>query len=229
MALARLNPEYAMRLSGVGVLLVMLAAWSLYDGAIAWPKANSSLAEIRPTLIEKCHDGVTPEMWLAPTEDASGRYLLKDVFENAGLSLPKNLVQEISEITRPEGMSVEACRSRADQAAEVFARDIYPRGKCNGQYAQAVVLVILALFAFRAVLSKRGVEYTVDDEGLRGTGFGGAAVAWDDVMSVDWGKWSEKGVITIKTKDGKSFVLDGWHFKGVRDIAAELEKRFPSK
>lgn len=227
MATARLNSEYARRMCGVGALLLALAGWSIYDGAVAWPRANAGLAEVRPALLEGCAGGLTPEAWLSAPDGPGGDFPLKEAFAKAGRPLPRSLVVELSEITRPEGDSAEARRARAEAAANLFSRDLYPEGKRRGQFVQAAVLAILALLAFRAVWTKRGVEYSSGDDGLSGNGFGSAPIPWDEVESVNWGRWESKGVIGIIASGGRRFTLDGWHFKGVRDIAAELERRHP--
>lgn len=228
MATARLNREYAIRMTFVGALLAALALWSVYDGAVAWPRANRQLASVRPFLAEYSAKAImTPEAWLSATDEAPDSFPLRDAFAKAGVPLTRKLVQELSEITHPEGNEPELRRARAERADELFSRDLYPAGKCQGQFVQAAVLAILALLAFNAVWSKRGTEYVVDENGLSGNGFGAAPVPWSDVKSVDWGRWESKGVIAVKAAGGRRFVLDGWHFKGIRDIAAVLEERYP--
>lgn len=227
MATARLNSEYARRMCGVGALLLALSGWSIYDGAVAWPRANAGIASVRPALVEACASGMTPEAWLAAPDGAAGTFPLKEVFDKAGRPLPRALVQELSEITYPTGDSADARRARADAAADLFSRDLYPEGKRRGQFVQAAVLAILAMLAFRAVWVKRGVEYSAGDDGLSGNGFGPAPIPWDEVESIDWSRWDSKGVIGVAAAGGRRFTLDGWHFKGVRDIAAELERRHP--
>ena len=226
MAKATLNGEYATRICGVGAVMLALAAWSVYDGAVAWPRANGDLAAVRETLVESsATGGMAPELWLATND--GGSFPLKEVFEGAGRRLPRALVVSLGEITSPAGDGVEERRARAAAAAELFKREIYPDGKRRGQFVQAAVLAVLALLAFRAVWSKRGVEYVADDAGLSGSGFGGATIPWDDVKSVDWSRWREKGIVALTTARGVRHTLDGWHFRGVRDIAAEIARRHP--
>ena len=228
MATAKLNREYAMRMGGVGAMLVAFAAWSVYDGAVAWPRANADLAKARPALEARAVGRImTPEDWLASQDGQPESFPLKEVFEKEGIPLSRKLVMELSEITHPAGDSPDARRARAEAAADLFSRDLYPAGKCKGQFVQAAVLAFLALLALRAVWSKRGIEYVADDAGLRGSGFGGGEIAWDMVSGVDWRRWESKGIVAVRTKDGRSHAIDGWHFKGVRDIAEVLEKRFP--
>lgn len=228
MATARLNREYALRMCGVGAMLAAFALWSVYDGAVAWPRANAGLAKVRPVLEARAAGRImAPEDWLSSPDAEPGSFPLKEAFAEAGVPLSRKLVMELSEITHPAGDSVDARRARADAAADLFSGEIYPEGKCRGQFVQAAVLAVLALLAFRAVWTKRRTEYTVDDAGLRGSGFGGREIAWDEVSGVDWRRWESKGIVAVRTKDGRSHAIDGWHFKGVRDIAEVLEKRFP--
>ncbi len=235
MAEARLNKDYAVRLSVVGAIMVGLAVWSVYDGAIAWPRENVRLAELRPSLLEGCAKGMASEMWLSPLvkadedpETAERRPpLLHQAYAQKGWKPPSRLVQELSAITQPMGKDSAAIRLRAEQAARLFSEDVYPRQKLQSQYIQAVVTLVLGALAFFAVLSKRKTVYVVDDEGLRGGGFGADPVPWSDVKSADWSKFDEKGILGIVLASGKTVKLDGWHFKGVRDIAAEVQKHFP--
>jgi len=230
MATAKLNHEYAWRIGAVGLLLLGLSIWSVYDGAIAWPRANRQLEAARPFLAAFSDKAImTPEAWLSSSEDLPDSFPLKQAFDFAEAPLPRKLVQELSEITHPEGSEPEYRRARAKAADELFARDVYPAGKCKGQFVQAAVLFILCCLAFRAVLSKRNTVYVADDNGLSGSGFGNAAIPWGDVKEVDWSRWDTKGIIALKTASGARHVLDGWHFRGMRDIAAEIERHFPRK
>lgn len=228
MATAKLNGEYAMRMYGIAALMAALAAWSVYDGSVAWPRANGDLAAVRPELLRMSSGkAVPPEVWLSPSESSPETTLLGEVFARSGRKLPGALVQNLSEITHPDGTSQQAIRARSDAAAELFGRDVYPQGKIRGQFGMAAVLAVLAVLAFRSAWTKRGVEYAAGDGGLSGSGFGGREIPWDEVASVDWSRWDTKGIVALATADGRRYVLDGWHFKGIRDIAAEVEKRFP--
>ena len=61
MATAKLNREYAARMCGIGAIMLALSAWSVYDGAVAWPRANAELASVRDGLVAGCRAGITPE------------------------------------------------------------------------------------------------------------------------------------------------------------------------
>ncbi len=225
MAIARLNKEYALRLSGVGAIMVALALWSLYDGTVAWPRVNADLEKVRAELVRRSQAGTTPEMWLASAED--GTFPLQGVYDSIGSKVPRHLVEELSMITKPAGEGEAAVRQRCEAAAELFGKEIYPPSKIRTQYIQAAVCVALGLLAFFSVLSKRKTWYEVDDDGLRGSGFGDKPVSWADVKSVDWSRWEEKGILVVALADGRKITLDGWHFAGIRPIAAEIEKHHP--
>ena len=226
MATAKLNREYAVRMCGIGAIMLALSAWSVYDGAIAWPAVNASLETVRDELVAGCRAGVTPEQWLAAPDADTTTYRLQAVFAAHGLRPPKYLVQELGAIQSPPGDEPEARVARAAQAEELFSKPVYSPAKLKGQFVQAAVTLLLAALAFGAVLSKRKIVYVADEAGLSGTGFGGETIPWDSVDSVDWSRWDEKGIVTVVLKDGRRFKLDGWHFAGMRPVAEVLSARF---
>lgn len=219
MATAKLNREYAFRMCGIGAIMLALSAWSVYDGAVAWPKVNAELASVRDELVARCRAGVTPADWLSAADAESQSYRLQDVFASKGARPPRYLVQELGAITQPVGDDADARAIRAAQAEELFRKPVYSDAKLKGQFIQAGVTLLLAALAFAAVLSKRGTVYVADESGLSGTGFGGTPIPWDAVASVDWAKWDEKGIIGLELKDGRRFKLDGWHYAGMRPVA----------
>lgn len=227
MATAKLNKEYALRLCGVGVIMLALSAWSIYDGAVAWPRENANMDKVRPKLIECCESGKTPDDFLSSTEERPGVFLLQTIFAEDGVNVPKHMVQELSTFIKPAGESdsPEARNMRTQRAIELFSKPIYSQGKINGQFIQAGVTFIFAIMAFFAVTSKRKITYTADDNGLSGTGFGSTQIPWGDVASVNWDKWEEKGIINLSLRDGRTFKLDGWHFAGMRPIADILREK----
>ena len=186
MAEAKLNREYAFRLIGVGIIMLGLAVWSVYDGSIAWPRVNAALDAVRDELIRESNGNpvVTPEDWLATKEGgAPGEYPLKAVFDKAGKKVPGHLLEELSMITAPAGQDAASRMARKDAAVKLFKSPVYPKSKLHSQYIQATVTAFLAILAFWAVGSKSGIRYTADEEGLGGGGFGpdDNIVPWDDV------------------------------------------------
>ena len=226
MATAKLNREYAIRMCGIGAIMLALSAWSVYDGAVAWPAVNAGLDTVRDELVARCRAGTTPEEWLSSPDADTQTYLLQTVFAARGLRPPKHLVQELGAISSPPGDEPEARAARAAQAEELFLKPVYSPAKLKGQFVQAAVTLLLAALAFAAVISKRKTVYTVDESGLSGTGFGSESIPWEAVASVDWSKWDEKGILAIVLRDGRRFKLDGWHFAGMRPIAEVLRTRF---
>ena len=219
MATAKLNREYAFRMCGIGAIMLALSAWSVYDGAVAWPKVNAELASVRDEPVARCRAGVTPADGLSAPTAESQTYRLQDVFASKGARPPRYLVQELGAITQPVGDDAEARAIRAAQAEELFRKPVYSDAKLKGQFIQAGVTLLLAALAFAAVLSKRRTVYVADESGLSGTGFGGTPIPWDAVAFVDWAKWDEKGIIGLELKDGRRFKLDGWHYAGMRPVA----------
>ena len=226
MATAQLNREYAIRMCGIGAIMLALAAWSVYDGAVAWPAVNAGLDAVRGELVAGCRAGITPEQWLSAPDADTQTYRLQAVFAAHGLRPPKYLVQELGAISSPPGDEAEARAARAAQAEELFLKPVYSPAKLMGQFGQAAVTLLLAALAFAAVISKRKTVYVVDESGLSGTGFGPDPIPWESVASVDWSKWDEKGILVVVLRDGRRFKLDGWHFAGMRPVADVLRGRF---
>lgn len=224
MATANLNREYALRICGIGLIMLALSAWSVYDGAVAWPRVNLAMESVRDEFASRSAGGMSPQDWLASQPDSPGLYPLKELFAGKGFSPPGKLVQELTAITDPKGDDREAKAARADRAVELFDEPLYPPAKLKGQFVQAIVTLALALLAFGAVARKRGKAYSADEEGLSGSGFGGATIPWGDVASVDWSRWEEKGIFRIALKDGRRFTLDGWHFAPMRPVAAVVRE-----
>ncbi len=228
MATAKLNREYAVRMCGIGAIMLALSAWSVYDGAVAWPKVNADLASVRDELVAGCRAGITPAEWLSAPDADGQTYRLQAVFTSKGARPPRYLVQELGAITQPSGDDAEARASRAAQAEELFRRPVYADAKLKGQFIQAGVTLLLAAIAFAAVLSKRGTVYAADESGLSGTGFGKEPIPWDAVAFVDWAKWDDKGIIILQLADGRRFKLDGWHYAGMRPVADVIRGHFPA-
>lgn len=220
MATATINREYALRICGIGLIMLALSAWSVYDGACGWPRQNQAMESVREEFAARSAGGMSPQDWLASPPDSPGLYPLKALFAEKGFSPPGKLVQELTAITEPQGDDRESRTARAERAIELFNEPLYPPAKLKGQFVQALVTLALALLAFSAVARKKGKVYSADEQGLSGSGFGDAAIPWGDVASVDWSRWEEKGIFRIALKDGRRFTLDGWHFAPMRPVAA---------
>lgn len=225
MATAKLNREYALRICGIGLVMLALSAWSVYDGAYGWPRQNEAMEAVREDFAAGCAKGMSPQDWLAELTAYPGSYPLKTTFEVRGYSPPKHFVQELAAITEPRGDDQIAKAARAARALELFDKPLYPPAKLKGQFVQAAITLALAALAFLAVARKRGLAYSADDNGLSGSGFGDATIPWGEVESVDWSRWDEKGIFTISLRDGRRFTLDGWHFAPMRPLAAIVREK----
>ncbi|MDR2849680.1 MAG: hypothetical protein LBW77_03945, partial [Verrucomicrobiota bacterium] len=97
MAEAKLNKDYALRVLGVGVMLVGICAWSLYDGSVAWPRCNEDMARVRPALLAT---NLTAEAWLETGEGMAS--CLDEAFNAQGVAkAPSKLVRKLGELRIP--------------------------------------------------------------------------------------------------------------------------------
>lgn len=225
MATASINKEYLLRVGGVGILMLAIGAWCLYDGFIGFPKVNREFPLIRPELIRFTENGFNAQKWLA--DDENGTYPLKQIFDKKGLKIPGRLVQELRTIPSPSNDSQEALIASCQATAKIFSHDIYNKRDLTVQYTLASIAFVFGAYILLTVNSRRKIRYEVDDEGLRGNGFGEQQLLWDEIESADWRKWEEKGIVTLYATNNRKFVLDGWHFAGIRAIADEIAKHFP--
>lgn len=225
MAIATINKEYLLRVGGVGILMLAIGAWCLYDGLIGFPKVNSDFSKVQTRLIEQTKKGITAQQWL--TDDDKGSYPLKRIFDEKGIKLPSRLIQELRAVPSPIDDSNEALSQTIEATLHIFTDDIYKKKDLTVQYTLAAIAIIFGLNILLTVKRRKGIVYEVDDTGLKGNGFGPQPLAWDEIESVDWRKWKEKGIVTLIATNNRRFVLDGWHFAGIRPIADEISKHFP--
>lgn len=225
MADAVLNREYALRIAGVGLMMFVLCAWSLYDGLSAWPRRNRETASVRPALLAT---NLTAEAWLAP-DPTSEVSPLDQTFAAKGLKVPSKLVRKLSELKIPDSISDRDAR-RAAQAlhvTETLKADVYSAHDLQAQFVQALITLLLGLWAFAGLGLKARKRYRADDAGLGGNGFGAQPVAYAEIRSIDWTKWDEKGIVRLMLKSGIRLTLDGWHFSGMPGIVEEIQKHRP--
>ena len=221
---AKLNGEYAARVLGVGALMVGICAWSLYDGAKAWPKCNSDMERARPALLAT---NLAAEVWLAREEGAGT--LLDATFAAHGAKAPSKLVKKIAELRLPvSAVNRDDERVvRLEQVRKTFEKPVYSDHDLQTQFVQAAVTLLLGAWAFAAVGLKARRRFFADEDGLGGSGIGPVPVAYGDVRSADWAKWDEKGIVKLSLASGRRLTLDGWHYKGVTALVDELVKHRP--
>jgi len=224
MAEAKLNREYALRIMGVGTLMVGICLWSLYDGYVAWPRQNDVLGQARPALLAT---NLTAEAWL--THDGDGRTQIETVFAAKGLKTPSKLIKKLDELRVP-GEAPDNAAARDAQAVRIrklFENPVYSERDLTSQFIQAIVTLALGILAFASLARKAGKRFVADEQALSGSGFCGAVIAYGDIVRIDWSKWDEKGIVTLALKSGKSHRLDAWHYAGMTGVVAEIRKRRP--
>lgn len=224
MAEARLNREYALRMAGVGVMMVGMCVWSLYDGMAAWPRVNREMEAARPALLAT---NLTADAWLAAGD--SGRALIHEAFAAQGLKAPSKLIRKLGELKVPERAAdrVALQAAQAPRVAKLFEGPVYSGHDLQTQFVQAAVTAALGLLAFAAVGAKARRRFVADGRGLSGSGVGPAPVAYGEIERIDWGKWEEKGIAVLTLKGGARLRLDGWHFTGMTGVVEEIRGHRP--
>ena len=225
MAEAKLNGDYALRVLGVGAVMLGICVWSLYDGMRGWPHINAQMDDARPLLLAT---NLTATVWLDYDDDDS-ESPLDSLFAKVGHKTPSKLIRRINELRLPKEKANDtvSLEHHAEQLKEVFESPVYSESDLQSQWIQAGITVFLGLLAFLAVGRKAFKRFIADDRGLSGSGFGAHMLAYEDIAAINWSKWDEKGIIVLKFKSGKTVRLDGWHFSGMTGIADELAKHRP--
>lgn len=223
MAEAKLNREYALRIAGVGLLMSAICVWSLYDGIVAWPRANRDLDAVRPVLLES---GMTADEWLA--RDAAGKTHLHAVFTADGLKVPSKLVKKVGELRVAAGSTAPASQTQQkERLQKVFASPVHASRDLKTQFVQAAVALSLALAAFLSLAAKARKRYAADDTGLIGSGIGSVPVLYADITCIGWSRWDDKGIVVLRLKNNRCLKLDGWHFAGMTALVDEIVKHRP--
>jgi len=225
MAEAKLNREYAVRVAGVGALLTGICLWSLYDGLTAWPRQNRVMERVRPALLAT---NLTAEAWLVQDEGYRGT-LLDAAFRAQGEKAPAKLVRKLGELRIPDSApDRDAARAaQLEQVRKTLEQPVYSARDLQTQFVQAAVTLALALCTFAAVGLKAFRRFVADDTGLHGSGVGARTIGYDEIRSVDWARWDEKGIVRLALKNGRRLTLDGWHFAGMTGIVEELLRHRP--
>ena len=225
MAEAKINREYALRIIGVGALMVGICLWSLYDGMVAWPRYNQQMELVRPMLVGT---NLTAEAWLAQDEDSRTSHL-DSIFAAQNVKAPSKLVRKLGELRLSDSVpDRDAARvAQLEQVHKLFEKPVYSDHDLQTQFVQATITLLLGLWAFAVVGLKARKRFAADDNGLGGNGIGTRPVAYGDIQAVDWSKWDEKGIVKLALKTGGRLTLDGWHFAGITGIVDEIVKHRP--
>lgn len=219
---AKLNKEYALRIAGIGLLMCCICVWSMYDGIAAWPRVNRNMDSIRPALLAK---EMTAEGWLA--RDDANETPLQAAFAAENMKVPAKLVKKVSELRVPAGSPVPPLAVQIERLQKIFNDPVYTQHELNTQFVQAAVTLCLGLAAFLSLTLKARKSYVADDTGLSGSGIGKAPAAYEDIASIDWSKWDEKGILVLRLKNNRRLRLDGWHFSGITGIVGVIKHQRP--
>jgi hypothetical protein len=224
MVTAKLNREYALRLIGVGAMMVGICIWSVYDGTTAWPKVNKTMEAVRPALLAT---NLTVTAWLERGED--GKTELDALFARLGYSVPSKLVRKIDELKLPERLANDTAsrEMQAKQLTALFEAPVYSEQDIRTQWIQAVITLFLGLLAFGVIAFKATQQFIADDQGLSGSGIGPKPLAYKDITAIDWSKWKDKGIVRLTCADASVLTLDAWYFTGITQIVEEIQKHRP--
>jgi len=224
MAEAKLNREYALRIIGVGALMMGICVWSIYDGTKGWPQKNTAMDKARPLLLAT---NLTATAWLERDDD--GTSVLDRLFAEANAKTPGKLVRKISDLKLPANLAndTDSLNAHAARLNTMFQDPVYSEGDLKGQFTMALITALLGLLAFVAVGLKAPKRFVADERGLSGSGFGPRPIAYDDIAEINWAKWDEKGIVRLTLKSGGNVRLDGWHFSGMTGVMDEIRKQRP--
>lgn len=224
MAEAKLNKDYAIRLVGVGAMLLAICAWSIYDGKRAWPQQNKRLEMVSSLLLST---NLTAEAWIR--QDENGVSMLDKAFARKGLKTPSKLIAHLSELCLPERLANDT-NARVEQqkhVVAVFGNPVYSDREIKTQSWQAAITFLLGLLAFASVWLKVPVRYRADEQGLSGNGFGARPLPYTALQSIDWTRWDAKGIAVLTFDTGTHVTLDAWHYAGIKAVVAEIVRARP--
>ena len=224
MVTAKINREYALRIGGVGLMMLGICAWSIYDGTTAWPNKNKGMEAARPALLAT---NLTVTAWMESSED--GKSELQRVFAEHGHEVPSKLARKLGELKLPERLANDTAsrEMQAKQMQALFEKPVYSEKDIGTQWVQAGITLFFALLAFGVVGMKATKKFFADEKGLSGTGVGPRPIAYSDIKSIDWSKWNDKGIVRLTCADKAVITLDGWHFAGITQIVEEIKKNRP--
>ena len=224
MVSAKINREYALRILGVGLMMVGICVWSIYDGTKAWPEVNKQMDSARPALLGT---NLTVTTWLERAED--GKSPLALVFARSGHAVPSKLMRKMGELKLPENLANDTAsrEKQAKQLKVLFEKPVYSDQDLKTQWGQAGITLLFGLLAFGVVGMKATKRFCADEKGLSGSGIGEKPIAYTDIKAIDWSKWSGKGIVRLTCANKAIITLDAWHFSGITQIVEEIKAHRP--
>ncbi len=220
-----LNRGYMLRWLGVGVFFVGIAALSIFDGMVKYPRQNVQFAELGEELSDP---GVTPADWLVKDDENVSR-IDKLYQERFAQKAPSHLVSKLNDFKK----NVEAAKKNArDVAASSFAVErhkefckhivnmpLWSEQDILSQFIMAGILGVFALLLWVSVGCRALKKLSLTNGKLMG--FTPEPIAREDVAAIDAARWEDKGIVRLTTKSGATVVLDAWYYAGVREIVKD--------
>ena len=106
------------------------------------------------------------------------------------------------------------------------SEDINQFGKWLFNHGGAIVGPIVGLFFLVKMILHLRRKLKVDASGITA---GGRRLGWDSISQLDATRFKDKGLLTLKVKDGPDVVVDAWLYQkdGLRDVVRILEQKLP--
>lgn len=216
----QLNREYALRLLGVGAMLLFATGWFYYDGTFTYPSANEATAPVCATLVAT---GKTARELV--NTDKGEKSLFAQAFDKAGVEVPGpmfDIIRSVVTANAPEADDVK-------YAQHALKQPIYSPQDIQAQFTSAMVAAFFMCVILVLLLKRKFTTYTLEDNQLIVAHFGKEKVyLLDQLTLIDQARWTNKNILLVFFKTGL-VKLDAWHYMGVSELYKELINRFPEK
>lgn len=222
----KVNKEYAMRICGVGLLMLAIAIWSAYDGCVGYPRLNCDFVAMKPILGAA---GMTPAV-LLEKDDSRATLVQRLYLQHTGRKPPKMLVSKLSEARKRfdkiDVPTAETSDFKVKQNEllnkEILDKPLWGDHDLLSQFIMAAITGSLALLAFGTVFWRSRKKATYANGVF--TGFTDKTFTRDDIEKTDDALWDDKGIAFLLLKDGRKVKLDAWHYIGIKGIMTELTR-----
>ena len=220
----KINSEYAMRICGVGLLMLAISIWSAYDGKVGYPRLNADFVAMKPILGAA---GMTPAA-LLEKDDSRVTLVQKLYLQHTGGKPPKVLVSKLNEAKKrfdkvdvpTEETSNFKIKQNELLNKEILEKPLWNEHDLLSQFIMAGITGMLALLAFGTVFWRSRMK-AIYANGVF-TGFTENPFTSTDIEKMDDSQWNDKGIAFLLLKSGQKVKLDAWHYIGVKEIIAEL-------
>lgn len=227
---AKVNFDYLWRRALFSLVLIGWGLWSVYDGAVAWPRFNSNHGYERYTeLRAQCREDVQQEAgsdltayeereamharWTTTYRPRFRRYLQSTDWWK----------EFKSNIEGEDGNPKEGL-----EAVEHLEDEYHGKWDLRGQFIMALICLPLGLLSGFFVARNSLSHFSADGEGLHG--FDKDPIPYDAIESIDRTRWDNKGIAKLHVRQGertRKVVLDDWKFRGMAQILETIETHRP--